>query len=450
MIKDPVTLEEKMENIKELVHQYVPDVEVGWSTGYRTLGYYQHLGGKNRKGLIRISKSFADGSSWDVIEQIVLHEIAHALTPFHGHDEAWKEKCVELGIAPERVLHGSVVTKDKQVKEIHFKPQPHRERKPEPDVYRYIEVCDKCGALTGHGSKKTKQPRPHKCGGTCHLLPNPLFNITDFDPDEIFAEMNEQLVSVLATDENVLGIANFEYIKGCVKQNHTYVICKKVPSEDERRAMYAEFEGLYEHAQINAGSDLHSAASDKLTVKSYQKETDVVFAVSDELLDYINDVLKCTTVPETDDYSIRNFFCLEKAEILFEKDDTCQKIKGLIQSCTKDVFRMICESELQSAITEEVLNSITNRKYAGINYITIRDTCVHIIRALYALNGRFCGKIDLDEGLKNTAGLEKKPEDFDAIFESVLKGRYEGAAYPDSLEKLLRLSIGINSLLGTD
>lgn len=37
-------------------------------------------------------------------EDVVLHEIAHALTPGHTHDDVWKDKCIEIGFAqPERV-----------------------------------------------------------------------------------------------------------------------------------------------------------------------------------------------------------------------------------------------------------------------------------------------------------------------------------------------------------
>lgn len=28
---------------------------------------------------------------------VIIHEIAHALCPFQGHNEVWKKKCIELG-----------------------------------------------------------------------------------------------------------------------------------------------------------------------------------------------------------------------------------------------------------------------------------------------------------------------------------------------------------------
>lgn len=37
----------------------------------------------------------------DVID-VILHEIAHALCPDHGHDEVWRAKCIEIGGNGER------------------------------------------------------------------------------------------------------------------------------------------------------------------------------------------------------------------------------------------------------------------------------------------------------------------------------------------------------------
>ena len=33
----------------------------------------------------------------NAIKNVIIHEIAHALTRGHGHDKVWKKKCLELG-----------------------------------------------------------------------------------------------------------------------------------------------------------------------------------------------------------------------------------------------------------------------------------------------------------------------------------------------------------------
>lgn len=78
----------------------------GWQFGFnrnvRRAGVCRYASGK-RPGRIELSVHFVGHNSWDEILDTILHEIAHALVgPEHGHDAAWKAKCVELGARPER------------------------------------------------------------------------------------------------------------------------------------------------------------------------------------------------------------------------------------------------------------------------------------------------------------------------------------------------------------
>jgi predicted SprT family Zn-dependent metalloprotease len=52
---------------------------------------------------IELSIYLVDGNGADEIRDTILHEIAHALVgQEHGHDAAWKRKCLEIGAKPER------------------------------------------------------------------------------------------------------------------------------------------------------------------------------------------------------------------------------------------------------------------------------------------------------------------------------------------------------------
>lgn len=51
---------------------------------------------------IEVSKYQPNGCYMDTL----LHEIAHALTPGHEHDEVWKAKCIELGAVPQECGDG--------------------------------------------------------------------------------------------------------------------------------------------------------------------------------------------------------------------------------------------------------------------------------------------------------------------------------------------------------
>ena len=52
---------------------------------------------------IGITKQLANINSIEESKDVVLHEIAHALTGRgHGHDAVWKRMCVRVGARPER------------------------------------------------------------------------------------------------------------------------------------------------------------------------------------------------------------------------------------------------------------------------------------------------------------------------------------------------------------
>ena len=52
---------------------------------------------------ISVSKQLANLNSIEESKDVVLHEIAHALTGVgHGHDHAWRCACIKVGARPER------------------------------------------------------------------------------------------------------------------------------------------------------------------------------------------------------------------------------------------------------------------------------------------------------------------------------------------------------------
>ncbi len=82
----------------------------GWRLGFsrqarRTLGLCKH-----RQKIIILSAAFVELNEDDVLRDIVLHEIAHALVgPGHGHDRVWKQQAVDLGANPDRVCTDAVM-----------------------------------------------------------------------------------------------------------------------------------------------------------------------------------------------------------------------------------------------------------------------------------------------------------------------------------------------------
>ena len=61
----------------------------------RTMGQFSA-----RKRKIQLSTYFIRVKSYRIMINTILHEIAHALTPTHGHDLVWKAKAIEVGALP--------------------------------------------------------------------------------------------------------------------------------------------------------------------------------------------------------------------------------------------------------------------------------------------------------------------------------------------------------------
>jgi predicted SprT family Zn-dependent metalloprotease len=79
-----------------------------WSFAFnrrkRAMGYCYY----GRK-VIELSIYFVERNPDVVIRDTLLHEIAHALVGAdHGHDEVWKQKCLEVGARPERFGHAEM------------------------------------------------------------------------------------------------------------------------------------------------------------------------------------------------------------------------------------------------------------------------------------------------------------------------------------------------------
>lgn len=58
---------------------------------------------------IRVNRFYAENNSEAVVLNTLRHEVAHALTPGHGHDSTWVAAAVRLGCTAKRVCDQDIL-----------------------------------------------------------------------------------------------------------------------------------------------------------------------------------------------------------------------------------------------------------------------------------------------------------------------------------------------------
>ena len=421
MIDNPETLEEKMQNIQELVHQYLPDMPVEWANTRRELGcchYKYDEEGHEVPYLIRISRPAAKANSWDTIKLIVLHEIAHALTPGHDHDSVWKAKCVEIGGVPDVYAIDAEDPRPGYTQLVKAPALPERSSKKRktadrkspssgrklPSADRYIKVCSKCGKMSGYASRRTSIIHTHlKCLGTIEYLPNPLFGIENYDADRIFGELKEKIVPVLSSDGNTLGIArpndNSDYI---------FVLCKKSPSNEEREEMYKKLQGLYECYMLSNADYDGPGVLDGIVVKYSTKILHMVYVTRAQLWKHFETVFAQETGPDKRSFTPDDPASISYAEVLTETDDCWKKLKKNADACPPYVFKKWCKHELKQTI-EWAEHYAFADKYDLFPQLPAFS---HIVTALYYLNRKYNPRTTKFRAVADFDIFEKKPKDF--------------------------------------
>ena len=102
------------------------------------------------KRQIELSTYLVPAMSDDAIKDTITHEIAHALTRGHGHDNVWKMKCIELGGNGQR-CGGSDHYKDGQAGQMIIQEK----------LAKYTLACPCCGTKY---YKNRKPTRSVSCG----------------------------------------------------------------------------------------------------------------------------------------------------------------------------------------------------------------------------------------------------------------------------------------------
>lgn len=100
----------------KLINQHCPDYTFRFDRSKKRFGCC-HI----TKKRITLSKALTELNGEEEVKNCVLHEIAHALTPYDNHNGNWKNMAKDIGYVGGRT---------------------HNAKMPEP---RYVYVCPNCG-----------------------------------------------------------------------------------------------------------------------------------------------------------------------------------------------------------------------------------------------------------------------------------------------------------------
>lgn len=91
---------------KQLIQEHLP--YQGWrfqfTNAKRTFGVCSY-----DRATISLSRPLTIANDEAEVRNTILHEIAHALAPGHGHNHVWKQVCHRIGARPERCYDSEAV-----------------------------------------------------------------------------------------------------------------------------------------------------------------------------------------------------------------------------------------------------------------------------------------------------------------------------------------------------
>jgi predicted SprT family Zn-dependent metalloprotease len=109
MIRTYDEMQQVIRRIKQIVHKFIPDAEIrivptGWFYGHATLP-----DASNKRVKIELAQHLIETGTWEQIENVVAHEIAHILAAdrhladrYGWHTTEWKNIALALGGSGEK------------------------------------------------------------------------------------------------------------------------------------------------------------------------------------------------------------------------------------------------------------------------------------------------------------------------------------------------------------
>lgn len=122
---------------RELINKHCPEYRFKWDNAKKRFGSCKY-----RIRTITLSKPLTELNEDPEVIDTILHEIAHALTPRHGHNKHWKQKAEQIGCNPKRCYTLETVEQPKPLYQLKCETCNHTVNRYRKTRRKY--ACNKC------------------------------------------------------------------------------------------------------------------------------------------------------------------------------------------------------------------------------------------------------------------------------------------------------------------
>lgn len=253
-------------------------------------------------------------------------------------------------------------------------------------------------------------------------------------------EFKNELVEMLIESELIYGIGqtgdlNAPLIPG-KSDIDLFVLCKEVPSQEERLKMYAKLTNQYDSLSMQVCAGGIWGYGDIFLCDGI--DVMPMYFTIDEMREYVEEVLAGKHLEkEGRFYPIGRLASIETIHVLYDKEQSWDKIISLVKTYPEELFKMWYQSEICRVVDEEDLSRATLRHEVLFYHQVVEEFLDHFLQALYAKNKRYFPSRKRTE--KAITEFKKKP---DQCYERLLKVVELGAketTIEESVEELRKL-----------
>lgn len=260
-------------------------------------------------------------------------------------------------------------------------------------------------------------------------------------------EFKNLLVELLSKCETIYGIGQTGDINAPLIPGKSdidlFVLCKEVPSKEEREAMYQKLLGKYESLEMQVCSGGIWGYGDIFICDGI--DVMPMYFTIDEMRGYIEEVLAGKHLEkEGRFYPIGRLASIETINVLFDREETWGHIVELVKNHPQDLFDMWYGSEIWRVIDEEDLSRAVLRHEVLFYHQVVEEFLDHFLQALYAKNN--CYFPSRKRTQKAIEGFAKKPDNCYERLRRVVKLGADEETIEESVQELRKLGNELKSL----